>query len=59
VSWIHNVVPFPTEAILSPVLNNEKTDLQALGDIARWVAPLVKEPWISSSTGLIPNPAVI
>lgn len=45
VSWIHNVVTFPSEEILGPVLNQEKTDIQALGDLARWVSPLVKESW--------------
>jgi ADP-heptose:LPS heptosyltransferase len=45
VSWIENVITFPTTDILGPVLANEKTDLQALGDIARWIAPMVKEPW--------------
>jgi len=45
VSWIKSVVTFPTEQIIGPVLGGEKTDVQALGDIARWIAPLVKEPW--------------
>src|ERR1700757_4341437 len=45
ISWITHVVTFPSEEILGPVLRNEKSDLQALGDVARWVAPLVKESW--------------
>jgi ADP-heptose:LPS heptosyltransferase len=45
VSWIEEVVTFPSEQILGPVIRDEKTDIQALGDIARWVAPLVKETW--------------
>jgi ADP-heptose:LPS heptosyltransferase len=45
VSWIKEVITFPSDKILGPVLRDEKTDIQALGDIARWVAPLVKETW--------------
>jgi ADP-heptose:LPS heptosyltransferase len=45
VSWIQKVIPFPTEAILGGVLNGRKTDREALGDLARWIGPLVKEPW--------------
>ena len=45
VSWINSVVTFPSDEILGPVVRNEKSDLQALGDVARWVAPLVKNPW--------------
>ena len=45
VPWIKKVVTLPTEQILAPVLTGEKTELQALSDVARWVGPLVKEPW--------------
>jgi ADP-heptose:LPS heptosyltransferase len=66
VSWIEKVITFPTEAILGPVLVGEKEERQALGDLARWIGPLIKDPWDmvvnwsyseSSSylTGLIPS----
>src|ERR1700733_11380892 len=45
VPWIHKVVTLPSEQILAPVLTGEKTELQALSDVARWVGPLVREPW--------------
>jgi ADP-heptose:LPS heptosyltransferase len=45
VSWIHKVIEFPSELILAPVLNGTKSERQSLGDLARWIGPLVKEPW--------------
>jgi heptosyltransferase-1 len=45
VSWIQKVIPFPTEAILSGVLAGKKSNGEALADLARWIGPLVKEPW--------------
>jgi ADP-heptose:LPS heptosyltransferase len=45
VPWIHKVITLPTETLLGPLLLGEKTETQALSDVARWVAPLVGEPW--------------
>jgi ADP-heptose:LPS heptosyltransferase len=64
--WIESVVALPTDEILGPVLRGEKAEKQAMGDLARWVAPLIQNPWDivvnwsyseSSSylTGLIPS----
>jgi ADP-heptose:LPS heptosyltransferase len=45
VPWITNVITLPTDSLLMPVLTNEKTEGQALSDVARWIGPLVKQPW--------------
>ena len=45
VAWINEVITFPTEQILRPIMNGEKTETQGLGDVARWIAPLVREKW--------------
>lgn len=65
IPWIHKVITLPTDALLGPVLSGTKTDVEALGEVARWIAPLVKDPWYfvinwsfseasSYLTGLIP-----
>ncbi len=45
IPWIKEVIVFPTDELLGPVLFEEKNETQALGDLARWIAPMVKEPW--------------
>jgi ADP-heptose:LPS heptosyltransferase len=45
VPWIEDVVTLPTEALLGPVVRGEKSRTEALGDVARWVAPLVRQAW--------------
>src|SRR5262249_51649895 len=45
VSWIHNVVTFPTDALLGPVLNKTKSEKDAVSDLARWTIPLVDRQW--------------
>ncbi len=45
VPWITRVIPLPTESLLAPILAGKKRELDSLGDIARWIAPLVSEPW--------------
>lgn len=43
--WIENVITLPTDALLGPVLTGERKTRQALGDVARWITPLIQEPW--------------
>ena len=45
VPWIDRVITLPTEALLGPVLNGEKFEKQGIGDVARWITPLIEEPW--------------
>lgn len=45
VPWLKEVITLPTDALLSPVLEGKKTELQALSDVARWIGPMVREPW--------------
>jgi len=45
VPWIHQVITLPTDDLLLPILGGQKSEAQGLGDIARWIAPLVKNPW--------------
>lgn len=45
VPWIHSVIAFPADTILDPVRRGEKTERQALSEIARWLNPLVQQPW--------------
>jgi ADP-heptose:LPS heptosyltransferase len=65
VPWLKNVVTFPSDEILTPVLNGNGSEKEALQKIAGWVRPLVQEPWdlvlnwsyseaSSYLTGLIP-----
>lgn len=65
VPWLKNVVTFPSDEILGPVLNGNGTEKEALQKLAGWVRPLVQEPWdlvlnwsyseaSSYLTGLIP-----
>ncbi len=66
VPWLHQVIPFPSDQILSPLLQGKRSREQGLRDVASWVRPLVQEPWDfivnwsyseSSSylTGLLPS----
>ncbi len=45
VPWIEKVTTLPTDALLGPVIRGEVEQQEALGDLARWVAPLVNDPW--------------
>ncbi len=45
VPWLHNVIPLPTESLLGPILSGDKRESEGLKEIARWVQPLVQEPW--------------
>lgn len=45
VSWIQNVVVFPTEKLLGPVIAGKKDEKEAVSDLARWTLPLVDRPW--------------
>jgi ADP-heptose:LPS heptosyltransferase len=45
VPWIHEVVTFPTDALLGPVIAGKKTEKEAVSDLARWTLPLVDRPW--------------
>src|SRR5690349_8961652 len=45
VPWIKKVITLPTDTLLGPVIGQQKSEIQAMGDIARWIAPLVKDPW--------------
>ncbi len=45
VPWIHSVIEFPSDSILAPVLKGEKREIDALRDLAKWIAPLVQKPW--------------
>ncbi|MFL5812598.1 MAG: glycosyltransferase family 9 protein [Bdellovibrionia bacterium] len=65
VPWLKSVVTFPSDEILTPVLNGNGSEKEALQKIAGWVRPLVQEPWdlvlnwsyseaSSYLTGLIP-----
>src|SRR4051812_1762944 len=43
--WIENVITLPTDQLLGPVMRGEREEKQALGDLARWAAPLIERPW--------------
>src|SRR4051812_8204494 len=45
VPWIQNVITLPTDKLLSPMLSGEKNETEALADLARWLSPLVGQPW--------------
>jgi ADP-heptose:LPS heptosyltransferase len=45
VSWIKQVVSFPTDQLLGPVLAGRKDEKEAVSDLARWTIPLVERPW--------------
>lgn len=65
VPWIKKVITLPTEDIIHPIINNPNNERESLTKIAKWIEPLLDEPWDflvnwsysqSSSylTGLIP-----
>src|SRR3954468_247924 len=41
VPWLQSVITLPTDALLGPMVRGEKNEEQALGEVARWLAPLV------------------
>lgn len=43
--WIERVITLPTDDLLGPVLKGEKLERQAMGDLARWAAPIIEQPW--------------
>jgi ADP-heptose:LPS heptosyltransferase len=43
VPWIENVIALDSEDILRPVLDGQKTEVEALREIARWLAPLINK----------------
>ncbi len=45
VPWLHEVIVLPTEQLVGPVITGEKSETEGVGDLARWLAPLVREPW--------------
>jgi ADP-heptose:LPS heptosyltransferase len=47
IPWIEKVITLPAEQILAPLLASTAPGLQseALGDLARWLSPLVGAPW--------------
>ena len=45
VPWIENVITLPTDKLIGPVITGESSQTQAMGDIARWIAPLVRDTW--------------
>lgn len=45
VPWIQQVITLPTDEILGPILQGIKTETASIRDIARWIAPLVQQPW--------------
>ena len=45
VSWLKEVITLPTESILDPIITKQRTEVETLGELARWVSPLVKERW--------------
>lgn len=45
VSWIKEVITLPTEEILGPILSGQGSQAQGIRDLARWIAPLAREPW--------------
>jgi ADP-heptose:LPS heptosyltransferase len=45
ISWIHKVITLPTDALLQPIVDGSRSEQESLGEVARWVAPLVKDSW--------------
>lgn len=45
VPWLENVITLPSEDLLGPILEGRKSQADGIRDLARWVAPLVREPW--------------
>ena len=37
VPWISQVIEFPTDRLVQPVLTGQLTEQQALGELARWI----------------------
>ncbi|MGK5087832.1 hypothetical protein WDW86_09755 [Bdellovibrionota bacterium FG-2] len=45
VPWIKSLTVLPTQSLLDPILRGEMRESEGLRQIARWIAPLVSEPW--------------
>ena len=45
VPWIKEVITLPTDQLLSPAIRGEKNETQSLADLARWLGPIIKDPW--------------
>lgn len=43
--WVRRTYVLPTEALLSPLLENKKTISQSVPDFAAWLEPLTEETW--------------
>src|SRR4051812_46079426 len=44
-SWIEEVVCFPTEELIGPILAGKKTSAESLASAATWLEPLVERPF--------------
>ncbi len=45
VPWIKSLTVLPTQTLLDPILRGEMSELEGLRQMARWITPLVSEPW--------------
>ncbi len=45
VPWLESVITFPSEKVLGPLMQGKATEREALQELARWVSPLVRQPW--------------
>ncbi|MBC7690406.1 MAG: glycosyltransferase family 9 protein [Methylotenera sp.] len=45
VPWLASVITLPTDKLVSPILQGKLTERQSLGELARWVAPLIQDRW--------------
>ena len=45
VPWIKEVIVLPTDEILGPILSGQGTQAEGIRGLARWLAPLVRQPW--------------
>jgi ADP-heptose:LPS heptosyltransferase len=45
VPWIEKVIVLPTEKLVGPLLEDNGREAEALAELARWIAPMVNEPW--------------
>jgi ADP-heptose:LPS heptosyltransferase len=45
VPWIHQVIEFPTENLLKPVLTKMQGEKESIRELALWIKPLVETPW--------------
>ncbi len=45
VPWLSKVYTLPTDKILGGVQEGQKSQQEALSDLAKWITPFVQEPW--------------